>query len=270
MPLESYSTLQAMHSERILIFEPETSKLRKGGVGAYGNAMVAIRRRYNNVLVDSDKQQQIEMFLGMKSGVYFPTAQVYYKVCKRLRAGRWGRGRVSQGSTVRKWCHAFSLFHNDNESHTDQEGSIPAETNIHAVETTKREMSWLMLAPPRQQDTISFSTPTGSKDLAASRVDLHSSSRYSLVLPQHDPFPHTTSCSTPQDDPSVPLDFPESDEDLDCVGRLDWPVPEKGGRDALAKTSRASYNDIQALTNGESSTGGSSHANGVPARWAEW
>lgn len=73
-------TLQAMHSERILIFEPETSKLRKGGVGAYGNAMVAIRRRYNNVLVDSDKQQQIEMFLGMKSGVYFPTAQVYYKV----------------------------------------------------------------------------------------------------------------------------------------------------------------------------------------------
>lgn len=69
-----------MHSERILIFEPETSKLRKGGVGAYGNAMVAIRRRYNNVLVDSDKQQQIEMFLGMKSIVYFPTAQLYYKV----------------------------------------------------------------------------------------------------------------------------------------------------------------------------------------------
>jgi hypothetical protein len=31
---------QAMHSERILIFEPETSKLRKAGIGAYGNIMV--------------------------------------------------------------------------------------------------------------------------------------------------------------------------------------------------------------------------------------
>lgn len=35
-----YTGSQAMHSERILIFEPETSKLRKAGVGAYGNIMV--------------------------------------------------------------------------------------------------------------------------------------------------------------------------------------------------------------------------------------
>lgn len=34
--------LQAMHSERILIFEPESSKLRKAGVGAYGNIMVRL------------------------------------------------------------------------------------------------------------------------------------------------------------------------------------------------------------------------------------
>jgi hypothetical protein len=31
-----------MHSERILIFEPENSKLRKAGVGAYGNIMVRL------------------------------------------------------------------------------------------------------------------------------------------------------------------------------------------------------------------------------------
>lgn len=53
--------LQAMHSERILIFEPENSKLRKVGVGAYGNALVAVKRRYNNVLVDKEKQQMIDV-----------------------------------------------------------------------------------------------------------------------------------------------------------------------------------------------------------------
>ncbi len=29
-----------MHSERILLFEPEASKLRKAGVGGYGNILV--------------------------------------------------------------------------------------------------------------------------------------------------------------------------------------------------------------------------------------
>ena len=48
-----------MHSERILIFEPPESKLRKAGVGAYGNVLVGIKRRYNNVLVDDDKQLQV-------------------------------------------------------------------------------------------------------------------------------------------------------------------------------------------------------------------
>lgn len=75
-----YTGSQAMHSERILIFEPESSKLRKAGVGAYGNIMVGIKRRYNNVLVDTDKQQQIEMFLGMKHALYFPQVKLYYKV----------------------------------------------------------------------------------------------------------------------------------------------------------------------------------------------
>eukprot|EP00798_Chlamydomonas_sp_ICE-L_P004468 gene4468-14626_t len=68
-----------MHSERILIFEPETSKLRKAGVGSYGNMLVGIKRRYNNVLVDTDKQQQIEIFLGMKHMVYFCNAYLPYK-----------------------------------------------------------------------------------------------------------------------------------------------------------------------------------------------
>ena len=70
---------QAMHSERILIFEPETSKLRRSGVGNYGNAFVAIKRRYNNVLVDTDKQYQIELFLGLKANLYFSKAYLPYR-----------------------------------------------------------------------------------------------------------------------------------------------------------------------------------------------
>lgn len=41
---------------------------------------VGIKRRYNNVLVDSDKQQQIEMFLGMKQQSFFPSLKLLYKV----------------------------------------------------------------------------------------------------------------------------------------------------------------------------------------------
>ncbi|KAL6757783.1 SacI homology domain-containing protein [Haematococcus lacustris] len=74
-----YTGSQAMHSERILLFEPENSKLRKAGNGVYGSMLVGIRRRYNNVLLDTDRQQQIELFLGMKHAVYFPNVKLYYK-----------------------------------------------------------------------------------------------------------------------------------------------------------------------------------------------
>ncbi len=33
-----------MHSEKLLIFEPETSRLKKAGAGTYGNSLIAIRR----------------------------------------------------------------------------------------------------------------------------------------------------------------------------------------------------------------------------------
>ncbi|GFR51195.1 hypothetical protein Agub_g13542 [Astrephomene gubernaculifera] len=75
-----YTGSQAMHSERILIFEPENSKLRKAGVGAYGNALVAVKRRYNNVLVDKEKQQMIDVFLGYKQSEYFPSSWLAYRV----------------------------------------------------------------------------------------------------------------------------------------------------------------------------------------------
>jgi len=74
-----YTGSQAMHSERILVFEPPESKLRKASVGHVGNLVVGVVRRFNNVLVDADKQMQIEMFLGLKHSIYCPMTKFYYK-----------------------------------------------------------------------------------------------------------------------------------------------------------------------------------------------
>eukprot|EP00955_Chlamydomonas_euryale_P005717 60626-Chlamydomonas_euryale.AAC.1 len=63
-----------MHSERMLIFEPPESKLRRAGVGQYGGLMVGLKRRFHNVLLDADKQTQLDLLLGLKLNEYLPTA----------------------------------------------------------------------------------------------------------------------------------------------------------------------------------------------------
>ena len=74
-----YTGSQAMHSERILIFEPIESKLRKAGVGHYGGVIVGLKRRFNNVWVDADKQMQMDMILGLKHQEYFPHTYLFYR-----------------------------------------------------------------------------------------------------------------------------------------------------------------------------------------------
>ena len=69
-----------MHSERILIFEPPESKLRKAGVGHGGGVIVALKRRFNNVWVDEEKQLQLDTFLGLRHPELFSNAYLYYKV----------------------------------------------------------------------------------------------------------------------------------------------------------------------------------------------
>lgn len=36
-------------------------------------------RRYNNVLMDEERKMQMEMFLGIKHKLYFPTLHVQYR-----------------------------------------------------------------------------------------------------------------------------------------------------------------------------------------------
>lgn len=59
-----YTGSQAMFANKLTIFEPETSRLKKNGV-ASSHHYIALKRRYNNVLKDSDRQSQIELFLGL-------------------------------------------------------------------------------------------------------------------------------------------------------------------------------------------------------------
>ena len=66
-----YTGSQAMHSDKIMIFEPETSQLKKNTVSGASNSIVAITRRFNNVIKDSDRQMQIELFLGINFEKYF-------------------------------------------------------------------------------------------------------------------------------------------------------------------------------------------------------
>eukprot|EP00882_Tetradesmus_deserticola_P024707 GHRQ01027017.1.p1 GENE.GHRQ01027017.1~~GHRQ01027017.1.p1 ORF type:complete len:268 (+),score=148.12 GHRQ01027017.1:721-1524(+) len=74
-----YTGSPAMHSEKITMFEPESSRLKKAGAGAYSNSFIAIRRRYNNVLMDEERKMQAEMFLGLKTRLYFPTLHLPYR-----------------------------------------------------------------------------------------------------------------------------------------------------------------------------------------------
>jgi len=66
-----YTGSQAMHSDKIMIFEPESSQLKKNTIGGASNSFIAITRRYNNILKDSDRQAQIELFLGINLEKHF-------------------------------------------------------------------------------------------------------------------------------------------------------------------------------------------------------
>lgn len=65
-----YTGSQAMHSDKIMIFEPESSQLKKNSIGGASNSFIAITRRYNNILKDNDRQAQIELFLGINLEKY--------------------------------------------------------------------------------------------------------------------------------------------------------------------------------------------------------
>lgn len=58
-----------MHSHIIEIFSEEA----KSKKSTAQNLAITLQRRYRNMLVDSTRQKQLEMFLGLRHHKHFPT-----------------------------------------------------------------------------------------------------------------------------------------------------------------------------------------------------
>ncbi|GAB4836288.1 Probable phosphoinositide phosphatase sac9 [Ancistrocladus abbreviatus] len=70
-----YTGSKAMHSQILSIFSEEGGKFKQ--FSAAQNMKITLQRRYKNALVDSSRQKQIEMFLGMRLYKHLPSAPAY-------------------------------------------------------------------------------------------------------------------------------------------------------------------------------------------------
>lgn len=66
-----YTGSKAMHSHVIQIFNDDATKFKQ--FPAAQNMKITLQRRYQNVVVDSSRQKQLEMFLGMRLCKYLPS-----------------------------------------------------------------------------------------------------------------------------------------------------------------------------------------------------
>ncbi|KAJ1271552.1 hypothetical protein BS78_06G135800 [Paspalum vaginatum] len=70
-----YTGSKAMHSEILNIFKEETGKFSK--FSAVQNVRITVQRRINNVMNDSSRQKQLEMFLGLRLYKHLPSIPMF-------------------------------------------------------------------------------------------------------------------------------------------------------------------------------------------------
>lgn len=66
-----YTGSKAMHSQILSIFNEEAGKFKQFSVAQ--NMKITLQRRYKNALVDSSRQKQLEMFLGLRLFRHLPS-----------------------------------------------------------------------------------------------------------------------------------------------------------------------------------------------------
>jgi hypothetical protein len=49
-----------------------------GGLSKLANLSITLQRRWSNVLSDQQRQHVVEMFLGLRTDAYFPSARLLY------------------------------------------------------------------------------------------------------------------------------------------------------------------------------------------------
>jgi hypothetical protein len=52
--------------------------MSRAGIGKLQNLSITVQRRWSNVVSDAAAQQVVEMFLGLRPHVYFPSAHMVY------------------------------------------------------------------------------------------------------------------------------------------------------------------------------------------------
>lgn len=66
-----YTGSKAMHSQILSIFSEEAGKFKQFSVAQ--NVKITLQRRYKNAIVDSSRQKQLEMFLGLRLFKHLPS-----------------------------------------------------------------------------------------------------------------------------------------------------------------------------------------------------
>ncbi|GFY81280.1 sacI homology domain-containing protein [Actinidia rufa] len=69
-----YTGSKAMHSQILSIFSEEAGKFKQ--FSAAQNMKITLQRRYKNAVVDSSRQKQLEMFLGLRHFKHLPSVPV--------------------------------------------------------------------------------------------------------------------------------------------------------------------------------------------------
>ncbi|KGN54995.1 probable phosphoinositide phosphatase SAC9 isoform X1 [Cucumis sativus] len=69
-----YTGSKAMHSQILNIFNEEAGKFKQ--FSAAQNMKITLQRRYKNAVVDSSRQKQLEMFLGMRLFKHLPSIPI--------------------------------------------------------------------------------------------------------------------------------------------------------------------------------------------------
>ncbi|KAG8369402.1 hypothetical protein BUALT_Bualt14G0007400 [Buddleja alternifolia] len=70
-----YTGSKAMHSQILSIFNEEAGKFKQ--FSAAQNMKITLQRRYKNAVVDSSRQKQLEIFLGLRLFKHFPSAMIH-------------------------------------------------------------------------------------------------------------------------------------------------------------------------------------------------
>ncbi|XP_024928266.3 probable phosphoinositide phosphatase SAC9 isoform X2 [Ziziphus jujuba] len=70
-----YTGSKAMHSQILSIFNEDSGKFKQ--FSAAQNMKITLQRRYKNAMVDSSRQKQLEMFLGIRLYKHLPSVSIH-------------------------------------------------------------------------------------------------------------------------------------------------------------------------------------------------